>query len=564
MKTCNGYLCLCIVSLMVLLALPHQTTAANITLIIDEDSQGNRPPNPEDSDPALVNRLTAVLGHTVKIHGDEEPDPVDLTGQDLLIISSTISSGNVGGAYRDIDIPILYTERAISNEMNISGDGGDMVAGIFDVEIVNNQHFITQGLPLDLVLFQNLDGTDELVYIAPSGSDTNAPGMRILGVALENPEFIFLAAIDRGELLNNGLPSVNRRVFYGIPNFGFDFMTDEAWQVFDRAIEWLLSTPKASFEISRSINPTVLMETGGSVEVVLTLVNTSGSAASATISEQPPSGWAVSGLTASSGTATQANGAITWQLTDATGTQTLRYQAAAAAGDHAGVFAGTVTEQGNEFPIGGDMMVRVSLGGKPLVFLETNGQVVIEAENFRSNLVDVIDPTYRWVLGGSGEVVSEPGIDFGMSGTDYSGDFVHGNQRPRTDRGVPNDDFLAQLTYRIEFTTGGTYYLWVHEFDASPDQSNTSYTNIDSLTRPDALRLGSGFAFWEWDNGKGDAVVSYDIAPGLRTLYIWLGETGIALDKIILTTDAGFVPEGLGPQESETRSDTAVEEWSLY
>lgn len=532
-----------------------QADAATIAIVCDLDDQ--------QSDVAMIERLENVLGHTLTLFDEGENDPVDLTGQDVLIITSPISSGNVGGAYRDVDIPILFTERAIADDMNLSGAGGDLTSGVSDIEILNNEHPITQDLPLDFVFFQSADSTNSLIYVAPNGGDTNAPGMDILGVGLENPDYIFLLAADRGAELNNGQKAVNRRVFYGIPNDGFFFMSDESWQVFDRIIEWLTQTEQASFSLARSISNTVVSDSNQLVTITVTLLPNSPIAESV-ITETPPNGWSVSNIAASSGSASLDGGSIRWSVSGISTAQTLTYSVLASPDDITGSWSGGSLQGEFEIPVTGDSSVRISQGGQALVFQEENGLIVIEAEHFRTSTVDVIDSSYRWVLGSSGDVMTEPGIDLGISGNQFSGDYVHGNVRPRTDRAAPNDDSLAELSYRVNVTNGGTFYLWLNEIDTAAGSSNTTYTNIDDRSRPDALRIGSGDAFWRWDNGKGDAVVSYDITPGIHDLFIWLGETGIAIDKIILTTDANFNPSGLGPNESNTITETSIGQWSLF
>jgi hypothetical protein len=39
--------------------------------------------------------------------------------------------------------------------------------------------------------------------------------------------------------------------------------------------------------------------------------------------------------------------------------------------------------------------------------------------------------------------------------------------------------------------------------------------------------------------------------PGPHTISIWLREDGIIVDKLLLTTDVGYLPEGIGPSESD-------------
>ena len=38
--------------------------------------------------------------------------------------------------------------------------------------------------------------------------------------------------------------------------------------------------------------------------------------------------------------------------------------------------------------------------------------------------------------------------------------------------------------------------------------------------------------------------------PGLHTIRLWQREDGLRLDRIVLTTDSGYIPSGSGPFES--------------
>jgi FlgD Ig-like domain len=50
---------------------------------------------------------------------------------------------------------------------------------------------------------------------------------------------------------------------------------------------------------------------------------------------------------------------------------------------------------------------------------------------------------------------------------------------------------------------------------------------------------------------KSGAAVPLSIATaGAHTVHAWMREDGTAIDKLVLTTDAGFVPTGTGPAES--------------
>jgi hypothetical protein len=104
----------------------------------------------------------------------------------------------------------------------------------------------------------------------------------------------------------------------------------------------------------------------------------------------------------------------------------------------------------------------------------------------------------------------------------------------------------------MNFTTTGTYYVWLRGF--APNAAGDSvYIGIDE-TLPITL---TGFVPGEWSWANSDtsgSVVTIEVTePGLYTLYLWQREDGIRVDRIILTTDDEYTPSGNGSSESEIR-----------
>jgi hypothetical protein len=63
---------------------------------------------------------------------------------------------------------------------------------------------------------------------------------------------------------------------------------------------------------------------------------------------------------------------------------------------------------------------------------------------------------------------------------------------------------------------------------------------------------------WGWMNVVESGVATVEIpAPGVHTIAVWMAEDGVRLDRLVLTSDAAFVPDGLGPPVSP-RTDEAA------
>lgn len=67
----------------------------------------------------------------------------------------------------------------------------------------------------------------------------------------------------------------------------------------------------------------------------------------------------------------------------------------------------------------------------------------------------------------------------------------------------------------------------------------------------------TGFAPGEWNWANNDnqgGVTTIEVTePGLHTLHLWQREDGLRVDRILLTTDAGYNPINHGPPESEIK-----------
>lgn len=168
-------------------------------------------------------------------------------------------------------------------------------------------------------------------------------------------------------------------------------------------------------------------------------------------------------------------------------------------------------------------------------FQESSGQVVMEAESYDARIPR---SGKSWLL---------RAVPSGYSGTGYL-------------RAVPNTGVLQEtdyatlspeLQYRINFTTTGTYYVWVRGEGLSAED-NSLHAGIDGTTPTSADKIGDFSFGWRWRRYTLDsAPATLEVtAPGVHTLNLWMREDGFMADKILLTTDSSFVPSDLGPPES--------------
>lgn len=173
----------------------------------------------------------------------------------------------------------------------------------------------------------------------------------------------------------------------------------------------------------------------------------------------------------------------------------------------------------------------------PLTFVETNGQVAIEAEHGT-----VVNREHSWKPAAAAA---------GFSGSAYL--------TALPDSGVNQDTGYAgtspEVQFRVKFAAAGTYYVWLRGYAAGPagDSANVGIDGTAPASGACLSMFPNVTPAWAWSNMKMDNAgrVTVNVpAPGVHTVHVWMREDGFSFDKILLTTAADFTPGELGPAES--------------
>jgi hypothetical protein len=167
-------------------------------------------------------------------------------------------------------------------------------------------------------------------------------------------------------------------------------------------------------------------------------------------------------------------------------------------------------------------------------FLESGGQVVIEAEHFTTNTARA---SHTWTMtadaaAAGGQVLRSLPNNGANINTGYT-------------TGSP------QLDFPIKFSTTGTYQVWLRGSGANGDD-DSAHVGLDGAGPASSDRI-TGFATSaSWTKATIDGPVATIVVstPGVHTLNVWMREDGLNLDRLLLTTNAGFTPAGAGPAES--------------
>jgi hypothetical protein len=167
-------------------------------------------------------------------------------------------------------------------------------------------------------------------------------------------------------------------------------------------------------------------------------------------------------------------------------------------------------------------------------FQESGGQVVMEAEHFMTN---VPRASHSWNLttngsASGGQVMTSSPNNGAVINTGY----VTGS---------------PELTFQVNFTTTGTYHVWARGIGPNAD-ADSLHAGIDGTGPGSADRISTFGTSLGWSKATMDGpVATLNVAsPGVHTISIWMREDGFVFDKLLLTTNAGFIPSGAGPAES--------------
>ena len=68
---------------------------------------------------AIRNRLQS-FGYTVQVVIDESVNATNATGKGLVLISSTVGSGNVTNKFRDVAVPVINWETALQDDFGFA------------------------------------------------------------------------------------------------------------------------------------------------------------------------------------------------------------------------------------------------------------------------------------------------------------------------------------------------------------------------------------------------------------------------------------------------------------
>lgn len=216
---------------------------------------------PTASDNLIAARLQSMGFEVVRVV-DTASQTSDADGKDLIVISSSVGSGNIGTKYTASAVPIILWETALYDELGIEAGNvnGAAIAGQTQIEIVDRTHPLAAGLPAGPV--------NVLVNAGNISSMTSiVPGAKVVAQVADGSGQPAIAAIEKGASLNPDriATAPARRVMFFLDNDSFINTTDDGKKLFDAAVKWaanLGDAPPKFNPLARQGNNLTLSWTG--------------------------------------------------------------------------------------------------------------------------------------------------------------------------------------------------------------------------------------------------------------------------------------------------------------
>jgi hypothetical protein len=186
----------------------------------------------ESADAAIEDRVRSVHGCEVTVRNDDVVDVGDAEGNDLVLISSSSRSSQVGGLFRGSELPVATWEPFVFPDLGMTDveEGvhfGATADPITDLEIVGPSHPLAAGLDGTVTYYAEPERASFGVPAGDGGHVATVDGM---------PTLIFFRAGDRTVAER----AIGCRIGLPMHDLSGDRFNDGGWAIFDAAIGWAL------------------------------------------------------------------------------------------------------------------------------------------------------------------------------------------------------------------------------------------------------------------------------------------------------------------------------------
>jgi hypothetical protein len=196
------------------------------------------------SDTAVRNRLQ-TLGFTVQVKAAPSTVTADANGKALVVVSSTVTSGDVGTKFKNVTVPVFTWESAIYDDMKFVPTGSTLgtQGGVSSVTIASPSHPMAAGLT----------GTPT---VSSSGTFSwGKPVASALKIATlpSDASKSLIFGFEAGAALSDGTSAAARRVGFFLEDNTAAGLNTNGWSLFQQAVTWAVGTPSTNTNVRLSV-----------------------------------------------------------------------------------------------------------------------------------------------------------------------------------------------------------------------------------------------------------------------------------------------------------------------
>jgi hypothetical protein len=184
-----------------------------------------------------IQQHLASRGYAVTVHSQYAAVDAALD-TDLVILSSTVRSRDLLGAYRNVAAPMLTWESDLLDDLGMSAKHVDTDFGKVEKEryiwLVNAPHPLAAGLPAGVLN----------VYEKPAAMNWGKPGLGASTIATVygQPDKAVIFGYEKGATMDYESLAPARRVMFFLDNETFTNLSPAGLKLFDAAVDWAMGS----------------------------------------------------------------------------------------------------------------------------------------------------------------------------------------------------------------------------------------------------------------------------------------------------------------------------------
>ncbi len=196
------------------------------------------------ADTTLKNRLESK-GYQLTTVKDSSSTSAQATGKNVVVISASVSSGNVNTKFKNIAVPVITWEGYLFDDFGMTSSTGlGLQTGQNKVSITNSNHELAAGLTGTPIVFNVVR---EMHWGTP-----NSNAIKIATINGNSSRSTVFAYEKNSGMI--GLNAPERRVGLFMSNDSPNILTTDGWKFFDSALNWATNTDSVPIPTNTTIN----------------------------------------------------------------------------------------------------------------------------------------------------------------------------------------------------------------------------------------------------------------------------------------------------------------------